>query len=176
MIIQSVGEIMYPWLYMNEWTNYLIKQYEALVEWQHTSKVLEANPVPVPFCPPKPQCGVACIQTWANLVRGWQLNAWAMTQPNFAILTKFGKVQTMKLLVMKLSLACRYFAPPKIQISSTPCFQYPLIYAPLSINITSLSFTPTQQTVKSGYKSQPHWCFILLWQFMDFIHCLQFKI
>jgi hypothetical protein len=39
------------------------------------------------------------------MVRDWQMNAWAITQPNFAILTKSGKVQTMKL-IMQLSLAC----------------------------------------------------------------------
>ena len=93
--------IVHKW--MNELINSFIKQYEALVEWQHTSKVLKVNPVPVSFCPPKTQCGVACIQTSANTVRGWQLNAWAMTKPNFTILTKFGKIQTMKLLIMQLS-------------------------------------------------------------------------
>jgi hypothetical protein len=67
--------------------------------------------IPVPFCPPKTQHGEACNQTWATTVRSWQMNGWAMTQPNFTILTKFGKGSNHEnhhLTVSDLLIFCRH--------------------------------------------------------------------
>jgi hypothetical protein len=66
-----------------------MNEYEALVEWQGKSKVLREKPALVALCPPKIPSGVACNQTSATALRGWQMNAWAMAQPDLIILIKF---------------------------------------------------------------------------------------